>query len=118
MSKSCDLFTAARLGEIDDQWNNLVDLASLRKQRLNEAVDFYQFVDDANDFDHWMGDTLRLVSSGDVDRDEASAQSLLKKHRVSHSQQTSAMFNCSFSVCLCRSRLQAIVMTFRTSARS
>lgn len=30
-----------------------------------------------------MLDTLRLVSSEDVGRDEASAESLLKKHRVS-----------------------------------
>lgn len=74
---------AARLDEIDDQWQNLVDLSSLRKQRLNGAVDFYQFFADADDVDHWMVDTLRLVSSDDVGRDEASAQSLLKKHKVS-----------------------------------
>ena len=71
-----------RLSEIDNQWQNLVDLADLRKQRLNEAVDFYQFFADADDIDHWMVDTLRLVSSDDVGRDEANAQSLLKKHKV------------------------------------
>ena len=54
----------------------------MRKQRLNEAVDFYQFFADADDVDHWMVDTLRLVSSDDVGRDEANAQSLLKKHKV------------------------------------
>jgi len=73
----------ARLDEIDNQWQNLVDLAALRKQRLNEAVDFYQFFADADDVDHWMVDTLRIVSSDDVGKDEASAQSLLKKHKVS-----------------------------------
>lgn len=77
--------STARLDEIDDQWQNLVDLSSLRKQRLNAAVDFYQFFADADDVDHWMVDTLRLVSSDDVGRDEASAQSLLKKHKVSYS---------------------------------
>ncbi|XP_067941733.1 spectrin beta chain-like isoform X2 [Watersipora subatra] len=70
-----------RLDEIDNQWQNLVDLSNLRKQRLNEAVDFYQFFADADDVDHWMVDTLRLVSSDDVGRDEANAKSLLKKHK-------------------------------------
>lgn len=73
---------AGRLEEIDNQWQNLVDLASLRKQRLKEAVDFYQFFADADDVDHWMVDTLRIVSSDDVGRDEANTQSLLKKHKV------------------------------------
>lgn len=41
-----------------------------------------QFFADADDVDTWMLDTLRLVSSEDVGHDEASAQSLVKKHRV------------------------------------
>ena len=40
-----------------------------------------QFFTDADDVDTWMLDTLRLVSSEDVGRDEASVQSLLKKHK-------------------------------------
>lgn len=70
-----------RINEINGQWDNLLDLAALRKQRLNQAVDFYQFFADADDIDTWMLDTLRLVSSEDVGRDEASVQSLLKKHK-------------------------------------
>ena len=42
---------------------------------------FVQFFADADDVDTWMLDTLRLVSSEDVGKDEASVQSLLKKHR-------------------------------------
>ena len=42
----------------------------------------FQFFADADDVDIWMRDTLRLVSSEDVGRDEASVQSLLKKHKV------------------------------------
>lgn len=42
-----------------------------------------QFFADADDVDTWMLDTLRLVSSEDVGHDEASAQSLVKKHKVS-----------------------------------
>ena len=46
----------------------------------------WQFFADADDVDTWMLDTLRLVSSEDVGRDEASVQSLLKKHKVQHQQ--------------------------------
>lgn len=76
------LCCVARLDEVDNQWQNLVDLANLRKQRLNEAVDFYQFFADADDVDHWMVDTLQIVSSDDVGRDEANTQSLIKNHKV------------------------------------
>ncbi|XP_052105499.1 spectrin beta chain-like isoform X2 [Mytilus californianus] len=70
-----------RIDEINQQWDSLMDLAAFRKKRLHEAVDFYQFFADADDVDAWMMDTLRLVSSEDVGKDEASVQSLLKKHK-------------------------------------
>lgn len=31
-----------RNNEISSQWESLIDLATYRKKRLNEAVDFYQ----------------------------------------------------------------------------
>ena len=31
-----------RIEEINLQWSNLIELATYRKQRLNEAVDYYQ----------------------------------------------------------------------------
>lgn len=31
-----------RIDEINQQWESLIDLATYRKKRLNEAVDFYQ----------------------------------------------------------------------------
>jgi len=70
-----------RITEINNQWDNLLDLAAYRRKRLLEAVDFYQFFADADDVDTWMLDTLRLVSSEDVGKDEASAESLFKKHK-------------------------------------
>lgn len=70
-----------RIDEINQQWESLIDLAAYRKRRLNEAVDYYQFFADADDIDIWMLDTFRIVSSEDVGRDEASVQSLLKKHK-------------------------------------
>jgi len=49
-----------------------------------------QFFSDADDVDTWMLDMLRLVSSEDVGHDEASVQSLVKKHKVGW---------CCFSLC-------------------
>lgn len=69
-----------RLQEIQGMWQNLLDLSAQRRRRLEEAVDFHQFFADADDVDIWMLDTLRLVSSEDVGRDEANVQSLLRKH--------------------------------------
>nr|CAD7595507.1 unnamed protein product [Timema genevievae] len=70
-----------RLQEILGMWDQLLKVAALRRKRLEEAVDFHQFFADADDVDIWMLDTLRLVSSEDVGRDEANVQSLLKKHK-------------------------------------
>ncbi|KAJ8913948.1 hypothetical protein NQ315_015185 [Exocentrus adspersus] len=70
-----------RLNEIRDAWKHLLDLAAYRRKRLEEAVDYHQLFADADDIDIWMLDTLRLVSSEDVGRDEGNAQSLLKKHK-------------------------------------
>jgi len=50
-------------------------------QRVNDDV-VLQFFSDADDVDTWMLDMLRLVSSEDVGHDEASVQSLVKKHKV------------------------------------
>ncbi|KMQ98255.1 spectrin beta chain isoform x6 [Lasius niger] len=66
-----------RLQEILGMWNHLLDLAAFRRKRLEEAVDYHQLFADADDIDIWMLDTLRLVSSEDVGRDEANQASTL-----------------------------------------
>lgn len=57
----------------------------MKGQRRNKphVVCLFQFFADADDVDTWLMDTLRIVSSEDVGKDEASVQSLLKKHKVS-----------------------------------
>lgn len=70
-----------RITEIENMLDNLSELQRLRMKRLTDAVDYHQFFTDADDVDTWMLDTLRLVSSEDVGRDEANVQSLLKKHK-------------------------------------
>ncbi|XP_071963526.1 spectrin beta chain-like isoform X2 [Antedon mediterranea] len=72
----------ARNADIQQNWEKLTDLSQQRKNRLNEATDMYQFFADADDVDIWMLDTLRLVSSEDVGHDQASTESLIKKHKI------------------------------------
>ncbi|XP_055307281.1 spectrin beta chain isoform X2 [Sitodiplosis mosellana] len=70
-----------RLKEILAMWNHLLDLTKYRRQRLENAVGYFQLFADADDIDQWMLDELRLVSSEDVGKDESHAHSLLKKHK-------------------------------------
>merc|ERR1719328_420670 len=70
-----------RLDDVNAKWDNLIRLMDNRKRRLTEAVDFHQFLTDADDVDTWMLDVLRLVSSDDIGKDESNVQTLLKKHK-------------------------------------
>merc|ERR1712045_723081 len=70
-----------RLDEVNEKWDSLVEMMDSRKRRLTEAVDFHQFLTDADDVDTWMLDVLRLVSSDDIGKDESNVQTLLKKHK-------------------------------------
>ncbi|XP_075555519.1 spectrin beta chain isoform X3 [Dermacentor variabilis] len=72
---------AERSGEVLAAWDRLRQLQAQRAERLAKALDFHQFFADADDVDTWMLDTLMLVSSDDVGRDEANVSSLLKKHK-------------------------------------
>jgi len=45
-----------RLDEVNSKWDTLTDLMDSRKRRLTEAVDFHQFLTDADDVDTWMLD--------------------------------------------------------------
>ena len=56
----------ARISDVNDRWEHLMELSAYRKKRLLEAVDYHQFFTDADDTDTWMLDTLRLVSSDDI----------------------------------------------------
>lgn len=72
-----------RMQHLRGMWEKLKKLGEMRRDRLLGAVDYYQFFADSDDVDVFMLDTLRLVSSEDVGKDETSCQSLIKKHDVS-----------------------------------
>ena len=70
-----------RIDDVMGMWTRLIELMDNRKRRLTEAVDFHQFLTDADDVDTYMLDVLRLVSSDDIGKDESNVQTLLKKHK-------------------------------------
>ncbi|KAK0414269.1 hypothetical protein QR680_007238 [Steinernema hermaphroditum] len=71
---------APKLENAREYYDKLKKLADLRRKRLAGGVDYYQFFTDADDVDAYLLDTLRVVSSDDVGRDEGSVQALIKKH--------------------------------------
>ncbi|OZC09778.1 hypothetical protein X798_03181 [Onchocerca flexuosa] len=70
----------SRLTTIRDYFNKLKELAAERHVRLSGGVNYYQFFNDADDVDAYLVDTLRLVGSEDVGKDEGTVQLLIKKH--------------------------------------
>uniref|UniRef100_A0A183IVK4 Spectrin beta chain, non-erythrocytic 2 n=1 Tax=Soboliphyme baturini TaxID=241478 RepID=A0A183IVK4_9BILA len=69
-----------QIDHLQEMWVALCKLADMRKGRLLGAVDYYQFFAECDDIDAWVVDTLRIISSEDVGKDEASVQQLLKQH--------------------------------------
>jgi spectrin beta len=82
-----------RMRSVQEYYDKLRQLAALRRQRLAGGVDYYQvisnliniiyfvqFFTDADDVDAYLLDTLRVVSSDDVGKDEGTVQMLIRKH--------------------------------------
>ncbi|KAK6045406.1 spectrin repeat-containing domain protein, partial [Cooperia oncophora] len=69
-----------RIQDIRDYLKKLRDLANARRQRLAGGLDYYQFFTHADDVDAYLLDTLRLISSDDVGKDEGTVKLLLRKH--------------------------------------
>lgn len=67
--------------EVRLRWRRLEELAASHLQKLQEALNFYQFSADTDDLVAWLQDAYRLVSSDDFGHDEYSTQSLVKKHK-------------------------------------
>ncbi|CDW55393.1 Spectrin beta chain [Trichuris trichiura] len=70
----------AQIEHINTMWTALQQLVDMRKKRLLGAVDYYQFFNDVDDVEAWLLDSLRIISSSDVGKDEPSVQQLLKQH--------------------------------------
>uniref|UniRef100_A0A671MCF0 Spectrin beta chain n=1 Tax=Sinocyclocheilus anshuiensis TaxID=1608454 RepID=A0A671MCF0_9TELE len=69
-----------RMDDVQNQWQQLEELAAFRKQNLQDTQRFFQFQGDADDLKAWLVDAMRQMSSDDVGHDEYTTQRLLKKH--------------------------------------
>ncbi|KAM9211239.1 LOW QUALITY PROTEIN: spectrin beta chain, non-erythrocytic 4-like, partial [Leptosomus discolor] len=68
--------------EVRLRWKKLEEVTGLHQQRLQEALNFFQFSAETDDLVAWLQDTYRIVSSDDFGHDDYSTQALLRKHRA------------------------------------
>ncbi|NXD88888.1 SPTN4 protein, partial [Halcyon senegalensis] len=71
-----------KIREVRLRWKKLEEVTGLHQQRLQEALNFFQFSAETDDLVAWLQDTYRIVSSDDFGHDDYSTQALLRKHRV------------------------------------
>jgi len=66
---------------INERYERLANLATYRRNKLNEASTLHQFFRDMVDEESWIKEKKLLVSSDDYGRDLAGVQNLRKKHK-------------------------------------
>uniref|UniRef100_A0AAY4DGW8 Spectrin alpha chain, non-erythrocytic 1 n=1 Tax=Denticeps clupeoides TaxID=299321 RepID=A0AAY4DGW8_9TELE len=71
-----------RLGQFVEHWKELKDLAAARGQRLEESLEYQQFVANVEEEEAWINEKLNLVGSEDYGDTLAAVQGLLKKHEA------------------------------------
>lgn len=69
-----------RMNEFEALCQHLRNLHDARSVRLLQAVDFHQFLTDADDFETLLHDTKLLLSSPDYGANDDNSKLLLKKH--------------------------------------
>ncbi|EDO49575.1 predicted protein [Nematostella vectensis] len=71
-----------RCEELQNLWDELVDMAAQRKQRLHDSFLSQKYLSEANEADSWMNDKAGLAASQDYGKDGASAETLLTRHKA------------------------------------
>ncbi|NXI01273.1 SPTN4 protein, partial [Pachycephala philippinensis] len=71
-----------KMREVCLRWKKLEEVTGLHQQRLEDALNFFQFSAETDDLVAWLQDTYRIVSSDDFGHDDYSTQALLRKHRA------------------------------------
>ena len=72
----------SRMISIQNKWTNLQDVAGYRKKKIEENQKLQQFIAEYNDIMSWLDMMERIVANDDLGYDEASSDTLLKKHKV------------------------------------
>uniref|UniRef100_A0A665WFX0 Spectrin alpha chain, non-erythrocytic 1 n=1 Tax=Echeneis naucrates TaxID=173247 RepID=A0A665WFX0_ECHNA len=71
-----------RLAQFVDHWKELKDFSGARGQRLEESLEYQQFVANVEEEEAWINEKLNLVGSEDYGDTLAAVQGLLKKHEA------------------------------------
>ncbi|XP_041098650.1 spectrin alpha chain, non-erythrocytic 1 isoform X5 [Polyodon spathula] len=71
-----------RLAQFVEHWKELKDLAAARGKRLEESLEYQQFVANVEEEEAWINEKLNLVGSEDYGDTLAAVQGLLKKHEA------------------------------------
>jgi len=69
-----------RLQELQKNWHHLHELAALKRKQLEDAMEAFQYHQDANEAESWMREKMQLASSEDYGKDETSAAAFLQRH--------------------------------------
>ncbi|XP_069465273.1 spectrin alpha chain, non-erythrocytic 1 isoform X4 [Ambystoma mexicanum] len=71
-----------RLAQFVEHWHELKKLAAARGQRLEESLEYQQFVANMEEEEAWINEKMTLVASEDYGDTLAAIQGLLKKHEA------------------------------------
>ncbi|XP_076359799.1 spectrin beta chain, non-erythrocytic 5 kst [Tachypleus tridentatus] len=69
----------SKLQELQSQLHHLKDLASIRRLRLQDAVESQMFYTEASEAEAWIREKRPLLTNPDLGKDEDSVQTLMKK---------------------------------------
>ncbi|XP_065157650.1 spectrin beta chain isoform X3 [Atheta coriaria] len=68
-----------KAAQVNSKFCNLKDMSSIRRLRLQDALEAQMYYAEAAEIETWIGDKRPLLESGEIGRDEDSTQSLQRK---------------------------------------
>nr|XP_004671146.2 spectrin alpha chain, erythrocytic 1 isoform X2 [Jaculus jaculus] len=70
--------------DLNEAWDVLQELTMDRRESLNEAQKFYQFLSKASDLENWMKAIGVMISSPELAEDLTGTEILLERHQEHH----------------------------------
>lgn len=71
-----------KLDDLDDAYKQLLSLCAQRRNRLEEARNFYLFLEDYDNEESWLVDKQRICKTGISAKDLRAVMSLQQKHKA------------------------------------
>ncbi|CRL06706.1 CLUMA_CG019447, isoform A [Clunio marinus] len=73
--------TYAKQKEINEEWQQIITKANLRKEKLLDSYDLQRFLSDYRDLMAWINSMMSLVSSEELANDVTGAEALIERHQ-------------------------------------